>query len=432
MEHTFYRANALPGITIADPFMGGGTPLLEANPLGCHVLGTDINPMAAWIVREEVDAIDLQAYASAADQLVRTVAGELGHLYRTRCPITGRPGAEVKYFLWVKTGVCSACTATFDLVPAHVVAEDARHTAHLLVCPRCGDLNEVHYPASPGLCQCGESLRTEGPVSRNRCQCSHSSHLNPSPFHGDGPPTHRLFAIEYHNPELKNRPGRLFKKPDAEDLACVQEAESRWRATVPAYVPEDEIPPGDESTRLHRWGYHAFRELFNPPQLLGFETSARAISAVTDPRLRRALATNFSDLLRYQNMLCRYDTMALKSLGIFSIHGFPVGYVQVESNILGIRNGNALPVGSGGWANIIDKYTKAKRYCTDPFEIAFRGKTKVIVPIRGEFIGEKHPPRPVASPQRGDCDGQWQLLATHQGYGRHLDQRAKPDQYDAE
>ena len=53
-------------------------------------------------------------------------------------------------------------------------------------------------------------------------------------------------------------------------------------------------------------------------------------------RVRNALATNLSDLLRYQNMLCRYDTMALKSLDIFSVHGFPVGLIQCESNLLGI------------------------------------------------------------------------------------------------
>ena len=80
-----------------------------------------------------------------------------------------------------------------------------------------------------------------------------------------------------------------------------------------------------------------------------------------DERVRHALATNLSDLLRYQNMLCRYDTMALKSLDIFSVHGFPVGLVQCESNLLGITNGNGTSVGSGGWTNIIEKYTKAKR-----------------------------------------------------------------------
>jgi hypothetical protein len=50
-------------------------------------------------------------------------------------------------------------------------------------------------------------------------------------------------------------------------------------------------------------------------------------------------------------MLRRYDTMALKSLDIFSLHGFPVWLVHAESNLLRIINDG----GTGGWANIIDK-----------------------------------------------------------------------------
>jgi len=396
VEETYYRTNSFEGVMIADPFMGGGTPLLEANRIGCNVIGTDINPMATWIVREEIDAIDLQAYTEKANELVAHLAEELGQRYKTRCLITGRKDAYVKYFLWVKTGTCQSCEKTFDLFPGYVLAEDARHTSYVLVCAACGDLNEVADPASPGVCGCGKPLTTKGPVSRNKCACPHCGHINSSPFHGEGAPTHRLFAIEYYNPDLKGRPGRLFKKPDKDDLARVKEAEATWQEMTARFVPNDLIPRGDETSRLHRWGYRRFRELFNPRQLIGLETSARFIAKVKDLRLRRALATNLSDLLRYQNMLCRYDAMALKSLDIFSIHGFPVGYIQVESNLIGLLNGNALPVGSGGWINIIEKYTKAKRYCTTPFEVAFNGKSKATVPINGEWIGEKNPEHPDA------------------------------------
>jgi hypothetical protein len=44
VEETYYRANRFDGVTIADTFMGGGTPLLEANRIGCNVIGTDIRP----------------------------------------------------------------------------------------------------------------------------------------------------------------------------------------------------------------------------------------------------------------------------------------------------------------------------------------------------------------------------------------------------
>jgi hypothetical protein len=157
-----------------------------------------------------------------------------------------------------------------------------------------------------------------------------------------------------------------------------------------SFVPDDKIPSGDETDRLHRWGYRRYQELFNVRQLLGLETSARLISEHPDEQIRNALATNFSDLLRYQNMLCRYDTMALKSLDVFSVHGFPVGLIQCESNLLGIMDPDKkICVGSGGWINIIEKYRKAKAYCKRPFEVRHRGQVKEIVPVSEEWIGDR-------------------------------------------
>src|SRR6266496_3114256 len=62
VEDLFFNNNDFPGKRIADPFMGGGTPLIEANRVGCDVDGFDINPMATWIVREEIEHLDLVAY----------------------------------------------------------------------------------------------------------------------------------------------------------------------------------------------------------------------------------------------------------------------------------------------------------------------------------------------------------------------------------
>jgi len=85
--------------------------------------------------------------------------------------------------------------------------------------------------------------------------------------------------------------------------------------------------------------------------------------------------------------------MALKSLDIFSVHGFPVGLIQCESNILGLRNTvNGTAIGSGGWANIVEKYAKAKAYCVAPFEILHKNGSKIQVPIRGERIGDDEGP----------------------------------------
>jgi len=196
--------------------------------------------------------------------------------------------------------------------------------------------------------------------------------------------------MEYHCPRCRTRQkGRFFKIPDPEDLARLDEVESMGKRLQPTFVPDDPIPGGDETNRLHRWGYRYYREMFNSRQLVGLELSCRFIAAQPDERIRNALATNLSDLLRYQNMLCRYDSMALKSLDIFSVHGFPVGLIQCESNLLGIPGrANGENVGSGGWSNIITKFVKAKSYCLQPFEIQHRSGRKVVIEISGEWIGE--------------------------------------------
>jgi len=390
LKEAFYQANSLRGIRVADPFMGGGTPLLEANRLGCDTVGCDINPMAYWIVKEELEHLDVGQYRRAAERLRAEIEKDLGRIYRTTCLECGSPEASAKYFLWVKVQRCRQCQKEVSLFPGHLIAEDRRHPANVLLCPQCGKLNERKNRQTPGACgACKQPLSLSGPARGNHCECPHCGSVLSYPDPEEGPPRHRLFAIEYYCPACKPRhEGRFFKAPDEADFDRAREAETAWARMRPRFVPDAEIPGGDETGRLHRWGYTRYRQMFNARQLLGLESSCRIIDKESDQRIRNALATNLSDLLRYQNMLCRYDTMALKSLDIFSVHGFPVGLIQCESNLLGIRGPGGASIGSGGWSNIVEKFAKAKAYCDAPFEIRHVGGRKVIVGIPGEWIGD--------------------------------------------
>ena len=391
LREVFYKANDLSGRRVADPFMGGGTPILEANRVGCDVTGFDINPMSYWIVKQEIEHLNLDDYSDAAKLLRSALEKEIGHLYRTRCISCGSQDAHVKYFLWVKVMPCKKCGKDIDLFPGYLLSTDSRHPRNVFVCPACGELTETEDRKKPGQCiHCSFELTADGPAKRGRCRCPECGADNHFPNADLGPPKHRLFAMEYHCPECKpSHKGRFFKKPDDKDIALIGETRQRWSRMRPKYVPEAKIPSGDETNRLHRWGYTHYREMFNDRQLLGLELSARMIVDTQNDRVRNALATNLSDLLRYQNMLCRYDTSALKSLDIFSVHGFPVGLIECESNFLGImESGHTMCVGSGGWANIIEKFKKAKSYCDFPFEVRHQGGKKKLIPIKGEWIGD--------------------------------------------
>ena len=111
----YFTGNDFPGRKVADPFMGGGTPLIEANRVGCDVTGFDINPMAAWIVREEIQHLDITAYQTEATHLLAELQRDVEQLYLTDCPHYGDPDVPVKYFLWVKLIDCRACGKEVDL-----------------------------------------------------------------------------------------------------------------------------------------------------------------------------------------------------------------------------------------------------------------------------------------------------------------------------
>lgn len=385
LEKAYWHSHALQG-TIADPFMGGGTPIFEANRLGFQILGCDINPMAHWVVRQSLSPLDLAEFRSEAERVVSDVERRIGDLYKTKCAQCGK-AADVKYFLWVKTSKCPSCKEVIDLFPGYRLAEDVRHPKHVLACASCGSLNEYEEPPTmqkPKPClSCGEDVTIEGNVQRQKATCPKCKNTFPYTKHCSHPPEHRLWAIEYHCVGCyQSFEGRQFKSPDFTDKANLRKATQAFIKLEPSLdIPQDEIPNGDESDRLHRWGYRKYREMFNERQLLGLGLLRARILKVKASEVRRALLTVFSDFLRYQNMLCRYDTYALKCQDIFSVHGFPVGLIQCENSILGIPK-----IGSGAFRHFVEKYNRAKHYCVAPTEVRHSGKKKEIVPIFGETI----------------------------------------------
>ena len=386
VESAYWSGHRLGGV-IADPFMGGGTPIYEADRLGFSVVGTDVNPMSYWIVRQSLVPLDISRFTTLAEDVVRRVEEEIYSLYQTRCVECGYP-AEVKYFLWVKTQECPACGTLNDLFPGYLLAEAIRHPRHVLVCSHCGHLNECeHQPtlASPAHCEfCEQLIYVEGPARRNKIKCRNCSVTFAYPgTQPNNPPSHRMWAIEYHCRRCKDgHKGRFFKQPDENDLLQYEQAVNQLALRRHSLlIPSENIPDGDETRRLHRWGYRFYYEMFNSRQLLGLGTLLKQILVVECREARDALLTVFSDFLRYQNMLCRYDTYALKCQDIFSVHGFPVGLIQCEDNLLGVPK-----VGSGAFRHFVEKYVRAKEYCQTPFEVSITGRQKKAIAIDGERI----------------------------------------------
>src|SRR5438552_2728653 len=102
------------GKVVLDPFMGGGTTVVEALRIGCRVIGIDINPVAWFIVKTEVEPIDLSELEAAFERLAsrqtasgRTLREELLSHYKTQCPSCGSENSDIIYTFWVKSAICT-------------------------------------------------------------------------------------------------------------------------------------------------------------------------------------------------------------------------------------------------------------------------------------------------------------------------------------
>ncbi|MEW6246604.1 MAG: DNA methyltransferase [Nitrospirota bacterium] len=133
---------------ILDPFMGGGTTVVEALRLGCRVIGIDLNPVAWFIVKTEVEPVDLDALKAAYERLAaRPVAWNGGRplkdtllgLYKTE--IAEHLEADVIYTFWVKSAICTDpnCRREVPLFKDYIIAQKAPKIRYHrdAVCPAC-------------------------------------------------------------------------------------------------------------------------------------------------------------------------------------------------------------------------------------------------------------------------------------------------------
>lgn len=137
------------GKIILDPFMGGGTTVVEALRLGCRVIGIDLNPVAWFIVKTEIEPVDLDELRAAFNRLTerkvewsgKPLRETLLDLYKTKCPSCGGEADSI-YTFWVKSAVCTDhnCRKQVPLFSDYIVAQKTPSIRYFpdCDCPECG------------------------------------------------------------------------------------------------------------------------------------------------------------------------------------------------------------------------------------------------------------------------------------------------------
>src|SRR5262249_46376249 len=340
----FYQGVDYVGRTVLDPFVGGGTSVVEAARLGASTVGVDIDPVACAITRFELNAHRVDGLADALDDLRRTVGKRLARYYTAR---GSRGESRLLHGLWVQVMRCRGCGQIVEAHPHHQLAFEAEGTWQWAFCRSCHAVHELDCAADSFRCrQCRkETVIAAGPVDRGDLVCPCCSTREPLIDIADRThalPQWRLFALETLADEVGSRPvpmsHRSFQAAtnwDRERVGAARRALQRrglpgggWR-----WIPERQIPRQRRSdSPLPGYGYRAYHELFNPRQLLHLSCLAEAIATTTTGRVREALALAFSDHLTTNCMLTYYAFGWRRLAPLFSIRAFRHVCRPVEIN----------------------------------------------------------------------------------------------------
>ena len=369
----FYHGDGLNKPIVLDPFMGGGTTLVEALRLGCRVIGVDINPVAWFITKKEIEPVNLTDLDAAFARLEKMVGERIRYYYRTTC-LEGHP-AEVMYAFWVKSLPCGNCGRTVDLWPNNWVSR--RRERWMVVCPHCDFFFSV--PPRSEKANCPDCETYFEPAKRvsgyGRFRCPHcgyvETHLDAVTRLG-GPIPARMYGLEYYCPTCD---ARGYKRADESDHRLFEEAKAEYEALKDALLfPRQHIPTdGRSDPRPVNHGYTHFWHLFNPRQLICLSLLLEGIMAEPDRNLRELLLLAFSDALDSNNMFCKYEIDYHKISLLFGLHAYHPIERPTENNVWGTRYGR------GTFKRCFEKMRRGKAYAIHVYERAFnnRGSYKV-------------------------------------------------------
>jgi len=377
----FYRKVALrnkegkPPV-ILDPFMGGGTPVVEGVKLGAKVVGVEINPLAWFITKKELEPVDVKKVNEEFDKLERKVGEEIRGFYKTRC-LKGHE-ADLMYCFWVKKVKCENCGEEVPLYNSFRITKKGKEVT--VFCPSCGNV----FTSTEGLkekllCRyCGSEFSPSGGYSKGthyKCPyCQYTGDILKTIHKTEKPLATEMFAVEYYCPICEKRGYKKAEKVDKDLFEKVKKIFEERRDKL--LFPMTEIPKegrGDPRPISH--GYKHFYQMFNERQLLCLSTLLEAILDIEDEMVREFFLITFSDCLNANNMFCKYNAPAQKLEPLFGYHAFWPPGMPIENNVWGTE------LGRGSFTKYFEKGKRALKYIHKPYE------TKIVNKRRSDGSG---------------------------------------------
>lgn len=324
----------LAGLRVLDPFVGGGSTLVEAARLGADVVGGDVDPLAVHIVRHELKPPGAKEVQEAGAALLETLRTKVGQLYPEAA------GAQPLHYFYLAVVTCPNCGHAGPLYRNLVLAHDTgrvgavvRNNPLTVFCPSNYCLHEITDARRVRLHCCGTYHGIyHGTFSNQAYTCPMCSHTASHRELSTGIAPRRLLAVE----ETKNGTRRSLRYPSESDASALRAARELWADHGDSLPhPRGPLPNGRRDDRPFSYGVQRVEQLFTDRQLLLF---GHALQWLADQELPaavdRALRLAVSNALTTNNRLCGYATEYGRLSALFAIRGYSLPALPVELNPL--------------------------------------------------------------------------------------------------
>jgi putative DNA methylase len=300
-------------LSVLDPFAGGGSIPFEALRYGFTTIANDLNPVAAVILKATLDyparfgpslAEDLRKWGNEWAKKVKEKLEPyfpkqlnesiFAYLWaRTvACPTTGKP-VPLSPNWWLRTGS--------DPVAVKLIAEEGMDRPQFeivtgkqatLANPDVGTITRgVGRSPWTGETISGDYIKAEAQAGRME---------------------QMLYAVA-----IKKSGGFGFRAPTPEDLEAVRCAEEALAKKKPEWIakgiiPTEEIPDGNKTSELRRYGMFQWKDVFTPRQLLVLGTYLECLHQLSEELHDETVGNQKSTMLQDRaNAITSYLAIAL-------------------------------------------------------------------------------------------------------------------------
>ncbi len=341
LKEEFYKKHDQNNLVVLDPFMGGGTSIVEASKINAYTIGIDIDPIAWFITKMEVDLFDNNKVLDDYEKLKQSVAKEISSYYIT---CIGTKIIPVTYFFWVDLITCPKCNFTFEAHPHFMLSVEENKKEQTVFCNHCHAITTIPITEKEFRChKCQEiTIISSGNISRGKFKCPNCNHRGQiiSTISKGSPLEKKLFALEYVDNNEFGKRIRKFKTIDEFDNKIYQKAKAKFeelKNDLP--FPVQKVPVENRNdARPVNYGFEHYYQLFNERQLLCLSLIWKRIQLFEKPT-QEYLIIAFSDCLTSNNLLCRYAFAYEKLTPLFGIHAYDIVHRPVENNVWGTVTG---------------------------------------------------------------------------------------------